>query len=236
LNISHVKKTKNVVYDHHGYKKQLVFCLLMPRGSATGLFTMKSLLLKRTHLQPVSIYVIVILLITLARILFPNFSVAFAALILFSTPFLVTDRMRGFKWDPRGLLIGVVVSIVVLPTYLVLGLLLTANTIHVDRISAIIIVLQLFFVAIPEEVFFRGYLQERLGNSLMGVLIVSLLFALGHFFTLCVASGFIGGICTQSILTFFPSLIMGYLYVRTGTLWGSIIFHFLSNIAYISMQ
>jgi uncharacterized protein len=197
---------------------------------------MKSVLLKRTYLQPVSIYLIVILLITLTRILFPNFSVAFAALVLFSTPFLVTERMRGLKWDPGGLLIGVVVSIVVLPTYIVLDLLLTGNTIHVDRISAVLIVLQLFFVALPEEVFFRGYLQEKLGNSLMGVFIVSLLFVLAHFFTLCVASGFIGGICTQSILTFFPSLIMGYLYARTGTLWGSIIFHFLSNIVYISTQ
>jgi uncharacterized protein len=197
---------------------------------------MKSVLLKRTYLQPVSIYLIVILLITLTRILFPNFVVAFAALVLFSTPFLVTERMRGLKWDPGGLLIGVVVSIVVLPTYIVLDLLLTGNTIHVDRISAVLIVLQLFFVALPEEVFFRGYLQEKIGNSLKGAVIVSLLFVLAHFFTLCVASGFIGGICTQSILTFFPSLIMGYLYARTGTLWGSIVFHFLSNIVYISTQ
>jgi uncharacterized protein len=194
---------------------------------------MKSVFLKRSFLEPLSIYFVVVLVITLTRILFPNFSFAIAALVLFSTPFLVTHRMRGLKWDPRGLLIGVVVSIVVLPTYLVLDLLLTGNTIHIDRISAVLIVSQLFFVALPEEVFFRGYLQEKLGNNLMGVFIVSLLFGLGHFITLCVASGFIGGICTQSVLTFFPSLIMGYLYARTGTLWGSIIFHFLSNIVYI---
>ena len=144
--------------------------------------------------------------------------------------------MSGLKWDPRGLLIGGVVSIVILPTYVLLDLLLTGATINLDRISAILIVLQLFFVALPEEVFFRGYLQEKLGNNIKGVVIVSVLFALGHFFTLCVASGFAGGICTQSVLTFFPSLIMGYLYVRTETLLGSIVFHFLSNIVYILMQ
>jgi hypothetical protein len=144
--------------------------------------------------------------------------------------------MSGLKWDPGGLLIGVIVSIVILPTYILLDLLLTGATINVDRISAILIALQLFFVALPEEVFFRGYLQEKLGNDLKGVVFVSVFFALGHFFTLCVASGFIGGICTQSVLTFFPSLVMGYLYVRTGTLWGSIIFHFLSNLVYISTQ
>jgi membrane protease YdiL (CAAX protease family) len=192
--------------------------------------------LKRSYLTPLSIYVVVIFLITLTRIFFPDFSFAIAALILFSTPFLLTDRMSGFKWDPGGLLIGVIVSIVILPTYILLDLLLTGATISVDRISAILIALQLFFVALPEEVFFRGYLQEKLGNDLKGVVFVSVFFALGHFFTLCVASGFIGGICIQSVLTFFPSLVMGYLYVRTGTLWGSIIFHFLSNLVYISTQ
>jgi membrane protease YdiL (CAAX protease family) len=192
--------------------------------------------LKRSYLIPLSIYVVVIFLITLTRIFFPDFSFAFAALILFSTPFLVTDRISGLKWDPAGLLTGVVASIVILPTYILLDLLLTGATIHIDRIGATLIALQLFLVAFPEEVFFRGYLQENLGNNLKGVFIVSLLFALGHFFTLCAASGFIGGICIQSVLTFFPSLIMGYLYARTGTLWGSIVFHFLSNIVYISMQ
>jgi membrane protease YdiL (CAAX protease family) len=196
---------------------------------------MISVFLKGRFLEPISIYFVVVLVITLTRILFPNFSFAIAALVLFSTPFLMTDKVKGLKWDPRVLLTGVVVSIVILPTYILLDLLLTAATIHTDRIGAILIVLQLFFVALPEEVFFRGYLQENIGNSLKGAVIVSLLFVLAHFFTLCVASGFIGGICTQSILTFFPSLVMGYLYVRTKTLWGSIIFHFLSNIVYISI-
>ena len=197
---------------------------------------MKSVLLERSYLTPLSIYVVVIFLITLTRIFFPDFSFAIAALILFSTPFLLSDRMSGLKWDPSGLLIGLVVSALVLPTYVVLAFLLTGITIHTDKMTAVFIVLQLFYVALPEEVFFRGYLQEKLGNNLKGVVIVSLLFALGHFFTLCVASGFAGGYCTQSILTFFPSLIMGYLYARTGTLWGSIIYHFLSNVVYNSMQ
>jgi membrane protease YdiL (CAAX protease family) len=197
---------------------------------------MKSVLLKRTYLGPISIYVIVIAVIALARILLPDFSYAIAAVLLFSTPFLATDRMRGLKRDPGSLLIGVLVSIVILPAYIVLDMFLAGATIHIDRISALLIALQLFFVALPEEVFFRGYLQEKLGNDLKGVVIVSVFFAMGHFFTLCVPSGFLGGICAQSVLTFFPSLIMGYLYARTGTLWGSIIFHFLSNIVYISTQ
>lgn len=155
---------------------------------------------------------------------------------MFSTPFLVSDRIKGLKWDPRGLVTGLVVSLLVLPAYILSAGLLVDKTINIDRIGAIFIALQLFFVALPEEVFFRGYLQEKLGNNIKGVAVVSFLFALGHFFTLCVPSGFTSGTCAQSVLTFFPSLIMGYLYVRTGTLWGSIAFHFLSNIVYNSMQ
>ncbi len=192
--------------------------------------------MKRSYLAALSIYAVAIFVITVVRIAFPGFSFAIAAVILFSTPFLVTDKMRGLKWDTGGLLTGVIVSIVILPTYIGLDLLLAGAAIHVDRISLAIIALQLFFVALPEEVFFRGYLQETLGNNLKGVVIVSVFFALGHFFTLCVPSGLAGGICTQSVLTFFPSLIMGFLYARTGTLWGSITFHFLSNIVYISTQ
>jgi membrane protease YdiL (CAAX protease family) len=37
------------------------------------------------------------------------------------------------------------------------------------------------------------------------------------------------------MLTFFPSLVMGYLYRVTGTLWASIIFHFLANIVHIAL-
>jgi membrane protease YdiL (CAAX protease family) len=42
-------------------------------------------------------------------------------------------------------------------------------------------------------------------------------------------------VCSQAILTFFPSLVMGYLYTTTETLWASIIFHFLANLVYISV-
>jgi len=94
---------------------------------------------------------------------------------------------------------------------------------------------QLLLVALPEEVFFRGYLQYKLGNDIKGIVIVSLLFALGHFVTLCIGGGHNIAVCSQAVLTFFPSLVMGYLYFRTETLWASILFHFLANVVYISV-
>jgi membrane protease YdiL (CAAX protease family) len=89
-------------------------------------------------------------------------------------------------------------------------------------------------VALPEEVFFRGYLQQKLGNTLKAIIVVSLLFALAHFVTLCLGGAHGLSVCSQAVLTFFPSLVMGYLYMSTGTLWASIIFHFLANIVHIS--
>ncbi|MDA8082538.1 MAG: CPBP family intramembrane metalloprotease [Nitrospiraceae bacterium] len=85
---------------------------------------------------------------------------------------------------------------------------------------------QLLRVAIPEEVFFRGFLQQTLGNNLRGILIVSLLFSVAHlpaFFFLHDAS---------ALLTFFPSLVMGYLYMRTSNVLPPVLFHLLANVVY----
>jgi len=36
-----------------------------------------------------------------------------------------------------------------------------------------------------------------------------------------------------SVMTFFPSLVMGFLYMRTSNVLPSIIFHFFANIVYL---
>jgi len=189
----------------------------------------------RPYLGPIIVYVLVIILIVLMRILIPgDYAFSFAAILMFSIPFILRSEMKGFRWDAKGFLTGLVVSFVILILYVILILVFTDHTINTSRITSSLIIVQLFFISIPEEVFFRGYLQEKLGNNLKGVVIVSFLFALGHFFTICLLGGFQGLVCAQNLLTFFPSIVMGYLYLKTGTLWGSIVFHFLSNIVYIS--
>ncbi|MFN3740834.1 MAG: type II CAAX prenyl endopeptidase Rce1 family protein [Thermodesulfovibrionales bacterium] len=89
-----------------------------------------------------------------------------------------------------------------------------------------ILIYQLFGVAFPEEVFFRGFLQERLGNNMRAVIVVSLLFAINHL------PAFLFNKDPLALLTFFPSLVMGALYRKTGNLLPSIIFHFLSNLLF----
>ncbi len=88
------------------------------------------------------------------------------------------------------------------------------------------LIFQLFCISFAEEVYFRGFLQQRLGNNLTGVLVVSLLFSIMHIPQLIFYNDI------HSVMTFLPSLIMGYLYMRTSNTLPSIIFHFLANIVY----
>ncbi|HXX32745.1 MAG TPA: MXAN_2755 family glutamic-type intramembrane protease [Myxococcaceae bacterium] len=90
---------------------------------------------------------------------------------------------------------------------------------------------QVFVVALPEEFFYRGYLQARLrqtwpqGARILGAtvgpafLLVALLFALGH---LAVFQAW-------RLAVFFPALLFGYLRERTGTVLGSTLLHALFN-------
>ena len=90
----------------------------------------------------------------------------------------------------------------------------------------------LFFVAIPEEYFFRGYLQTRLepifhrkievfGAKLGGeVLVSAALFAVTHL--LEAPHG-------ARLLTFFPALLFGYLRKKTGSLLFPVLFHLACN-------
>jgi uncharacterized protein len=92
---------------------------------------------------------------------------------------------------------------------------------------------QLLVIALPEEAFYRGYLQSALdevhkprwrvlGAELgPGLLVTSVLFAFGH-------------LCTEfniaRLAVFFPSLVFGYLRARTGGVGAGLIFHALCNL------
>jgi membrane protease YdiL (CAAX protease family) len=92
---------------------------------------------------------------------------------------------------------------------------------------------QLFVIALPEEAFYRGYLQSRLddvwpprwrvlgatvGPGLLGA---SLIFALGHVATVHLAT---------RLAVFFPALLFGWLRARTGGIGASVVFHMLCNV------
>jgi membrane protease YdiL (CAAX protease family) len=92
---------------------------------------------------------------------------------------------------------------------------------------------QLIVIAIPEELFFRGYLMARfeerwpptrqLFGAPVGVALLasSALFALGH--VLVVPNA-------QRLAVFFPALVFGWMRARTGSIAAGACFHALCNL------
>jgi membrane protease YdiL (CAAX protease family) len=92
----------------------------------------------------------------------------------------------------------------------------------------------LFFVAIPEEMFYRGYIQSRLDEIYVprwavlgarvgpGLLITSVLFALGHSFVV---------VQWWHVFIVVPSLAFGWLRARTGGIVAGAFFHAWCNVA-----
>jgi membrane protease YdiL (CAAX protease family) len=92
---------------------------------------------------------------------------------------------------------------------------------------------QLLVIALPEEAFYRGYLQSALDEAWRprlrvlgatlgpGILVTSALFALGHLCTEFNAS---------RLAVFFPSLLFGYLRSRTRGVGAGIVLHALCNL------
>lgn len=89
---------------------------------------------------------------------------------------------------------------------------------------------QLFGVAFPEEVFFRGYLQSALDRAWPvstvfslspGILVSSAVFALGHFLT---------EPRPERLAVFFPSLVFGILRKKSGGVGAPIAFHAACNL------
>lgn len=92
---------------------------------------------------------------------------------------------------------------------------------------------QVFAVALPEEMFYRGYLQTALDDAIRprfrvlgasigwGLVISSAVFALGHLLTTPNPA---------RLAVFFPSLLFGWLRTRTGGIGAAVLFHAACNL------
>lgn len=89
---------------------------------------------------------------------------------------------------------------------------------------------QILMVALPEEAFYRGYMQTRLEDTFSGqgrgsvwlsILVTSVIFAIGHFVTIH---------HVQRLAVFFPSLLFGLLRFRTRGVGAGILFHAFCNL------
>jgi membrane protease YdiL (CAAX protease family) len=100
------------------------------------------------------------------------------------------------------------------------------------------ILYQFLYVAVAEEVFFRGYLQNNIlrltstvkwGRGLhtwASIVLSAVCFAAAHVLVRGQA---------VSALTFLPGLVLGWLFVRTRSLLAPILFHGLANTCYCIM-
>ena len=95
---------------------------------------------------------------------------------------------------------------------------------------------QFMYVAVAEELFFRGYILGNLArptkspsfrptkkHQAITIGFSAVLFALAH---IIILQNFL------SALTFFPGLLFGWLFIRTRSLLAPILFHAIANIAY----
>jgi membrane protease YdiL (CAAX protease family) len=92
---------------------------------------------------------------------------------------------------------------------------------------------QLVIIALPEEAFYRGYLQSRLDDAMPGrirvlgasvgpaLIATSVIFALGHYATIREPA---------RLAVFFPSLLFGWLRYRTKGIGAGVAFHALCNV------
>ncbi len=92
---------------------------------------------------------------------------------------------------------------------------------------------QLLVIALPEEAFFRGFLQTELDRAWRprvrvlgadlgpGLLVSAAIFAVGHLLTTPHPS---------RLAVFFPALVFGWLRARTGGVGAGIVFHALCNL------
>jgi membrane protease YdiL (CAAX protease family) len=102
-----------------------------------------------------------------------------------------------------------------------------------------LIVYNVFFVAIPEEMFYRGYLQSRLDEIYQprwrifgtvvgpGLLLTSVLFAFGHSIVL---------VQWWHVFIIVPSLAFGWLRARTGGIVAGAFFHAWCNVAVTTLD
>ena len=163
-----------------------------------------------------------LLLLTICSFVFPHrtFTVLLPAYMI-AVPLLLGARIN-VSFSARDIGLGLAVSAAVLVPFA----LAFTDLAVLGTVTAHSLMVRFFLVALPEEAFFRGFLQEVLGNNVKGVLAVSLLFWVAHLPSV----GFQGEM--TALLTFFPSLVMGLLYMRTSNIATPAIFHLLSNVAF----
>ncbi|WP_135449419.1 CPBP family intramembrane glutamic endopeptidase [Planococcus citreus] len=122
-------------------------------------------------------------------------------------------------------LVSIGIALVFLPDYLVHVVARTEAFLSWDLL--LLLVFQLAFFALGEEIAWRAFFQNQLGEAmpiLPALLLSSLLFALGH-----AVLGDASIVVYDLFFVFINSLLFGIVFYKTGNAWISAISHFLAN-------
>lgn len=173
------------------------------------------------NIKTISGYLAVLALSFFLHSVKPSHQVYYGSLPLLMLIFPIIAGYRvKLNFSGKDLLTGLVASfLILLPYYLLFGG-------NLKSITVPAVIFQLLSVSFPEEFFFRGFLQDSMGKKYKGILFVSLLFALAHLPRAIFYNEW------MVLLGFFPSLVMGWLYMRTNNILPGTIFHLLANIVY----
>lgn len=125
-------------------------------------------------------------------------------LILLSPLLFQNEESLGFRNLKKGFIYG--------------SLFLPLSIPYILNARCYAFILNQLGVAFAEEIFFRGFLMQRFSNFT-----VSLMFVGVHF---------VYWSNLNSLLTFFPSLLFGWLYGKTGSIVASALSHFSMNMFY----
>lgn len=158
--------------------------------------------------------------------------------------FVDRDRLDYISVDKKDLLVALkwflIVSLVIFPVVVVgnhfYQKIFFNSNFHAARMEsfwATYALSQLFGIAIPEEFFFRGFLQNSIDNVVpakrtffgtpygIGDLITAAIFALAHSLI---------ALAWWHAFIFFPALVFSWLKKRTSTIWAGALFHWICNL------
>jgi membrane protease YdiL (CAAX protease family) len=131
---------------------------------------------------------------------------------------IITGYKVKINFSIKDIAFGVAITLLILVPY---GIAFRAR---ISELTPYFIVFQFISVAFPEEFFFRGFLQDSMQKTYKSVVLVSLLFACAHLPRTLFSGDWV------VLLSFFPSLVMGWFYLKTNNILPGTIFHWIANL------
>ncbi len=162
---------------------------------------------------------------------FGSYACLFNLFYLIGVPIIVFKKnpeKLGFRNYKKGFTYAVITSVLILPIYALISFKL--NGIRYPKQILDDAVFYLFYVAIPEETFFRGFAYLFIERKPIFWILTkanltsSFLFALAHV------------IIYRNLImfkVFFPSLLFCYLYEKSDSIAAPITFHYLCDMVYL---